>query len=63
MDVQEAQESEQKVKEAIGQNCEVHQGVERFGYVHGRGQASRTPLRFFSMETGLAVIWTGSQAS
>ena len=26
MDVQEAQESQQKVMEAIGQNCEVHQG-------------------------------------
>ena len=58
MDVQETQESQQKVMEAIGQNCEVHQGVERFGYVHAEG---RTPLRLFSMETGLAMIWTGSQ--
>ena len=32
--MQEAQESQPKVMEAIGQNCEVHQGVERFGYVH-----------------------------
>ena len=26
-----------------------------------RGQASRIPLRLFSMETGLATIWTGSR--
>ena len=38
MDVQEAQESQQKVMEAIGQNCEVHQGFERFGYVHAEGR-------------------------
>ena len=30
MDVQEAQDSQRKVMEAIGQNCEVHQEVERF---------------------------------
>ena len=38
MDVQEDQESQQKVMEAIGQNCEVHQGFERFGYVHAEGR-------------------------
>ena len=38
MDVQEAQESQQKVMEASGQNSEVHQGVERFGYVHAEGR-------------------------
>ena len=38
MDVQEAQESQQKVIEAIGQNSEVRQGVERFGYVHAGGR-------------------------
>ena len=38
MDVQEAQESQQKVMEAIGQNCEVHQGVERFGHVPRAGK-------------------------
>ena len=56
MDVQEAQESQQKVMEAIVQNCEVHQGVERLG-------ASRISLRLFSMETGFAMIWTGKSAS
>ena len=30
MDFQEAQESQPKLMEAIGQNCEVHQGVKRF---------------------------------
>ena len=38
MDVQEAHESQQKVMESIGQNCEVHQGVERIGYVQAEGR-------------------------
>ena len=61
MDVQEAQESQPKVMEAIGQNCEVHQGVERFGNVHAESRQAGTSLRLSSMETGPAMIWTGSQ--
>ena len=38
MDVQEAQESQQKVMEAIGQNCEVHLGDERFVHVYAEGR-------------------------
>ena len=60
MDVQEAHESQQKVLESIGQNCEVHQGVERFGYVQAEAGKPDIIEAFF-METGLAMIWTGSQ--
>ena len=42
MDVQEAQESQQKVMEAIGQNCEVHQRVKRLGDVHAEGRQAET---------------------
>ena len=45
MDVQEAQEPQPKVMKTIGQNCEVHQGVERFGNVHAESRQARLGLR------------------
>ena len=49
MDVQEAQESQQKVMEAIGQNCEVIKGSRDLATFIAEGRQ------------GLATIWTGSR--
>ena len=64
MDVQEAQKSQQKVMEAIGQNCEVHQGVERFGYVHAKGRQAWTSIEaFLDGDSGLAMTLGRKSAS
>ena len=39
--------------EAIGQNCEEHQGVKRFGYVHAEGKKARYHLGFSRWRLGL----------
>ena len=47
MDVQEAQESQQKVMVAIGQNCGTSRGSRDLATFHAEGRQARTSLRLF----------------